>query len=90
MERIERFKDKVVSLDTAPLIYLIQDHPAYADRLEAFFQSARQNRVRIVTSVITLAEVLVKPLRDGRDDLVRRYRSILLSSAEADNPFRQQ
>jgi predicted nucleic acid-binding protein len=82
VEGIERFRDKVIGLDTAPLIYLIEDHPVHAARLASFFQAARLNRVQLVTSVVTLTEVLVKPLRDGRDDLVRRYRSVLLSSVE--------
>jgi predicted nucleic acid-binding protein len=33
-----------------------------------------------VTSFITLVEVLVQPLRNGREDLVNAYRDILLRS----------
>ncbi|MFL9825482.1 type II toxin-antitoxin system VapC family toxin [Rhodoplanes sp. SY1] len=35
-----------------------------------------------VTSELTLAEILVKPLADGDDDLVRRYKDIVTSSDE--------
>ena len=82
MAGIERFENRVLGLDTAPLIYLIEDHPAYADRLARFFESARQSRVRMVTSVVTLVEVLVKPLREGQLALIERYRNILVNSAE--------
>jgi predicted nucleic acid-binding protein len=34
--------------------------------------------------VVTLTEVLVHPLREGRRDLVRRYSDILLGSASFD------
>ena len=60
MAGIERFKDKVVGLDTAPLIYLIEDHPTYAGPLGSFFELARLRRVKVITSVVTIAEVLVK------------------------------
>jgi predicted nucleic acid-binding protein len=79
---IERFANRVLGLDTAPLIYLIEDHPIFANPMARFFDTARASRVRIVTSVVTLAEVLVKPLREGQTALAERYRNILLNSAE--------
>lgn len=81
MEWVERLHGKVVGLDTSPLIYFIEDHPSYAKRLSAFFEAVDRERIRVVTSVVTLAEVLVRPLRERRPDLVQRYREILLNSA---------
>jgi predicted nucleic acid-binding protein len=34
-----------------------------------------------MTSVLTLQEVLVKPLREGRKDIAERYREVLTNSA---------
>ena len=59
MEWVKRLRDKVVGLDTAPLIYFIEDHPTYAQRLTAFFEDVDHGRIRVVTSVVTLTEVLV-------------------------------
>jgi predicted nucleic acid-binding protein len=82
VERLERFKGRIVDLDTAPLIYLIEDQPAYAEPLARFFEATRLNRVRLVTSVVTLVEVLTKPFREGQPALVERYRNILIGSGE--------
>lgn len=71
---------ETVGLDTAPLIYFIERHPAYAAKPKLFFAAAGRREFRIVTSLVTLLEVLVHPLRNGRDDLAREYRDILLRS----------
>ena len=77
---VERLHNKVVGLDTAPLIYFIEDHPGYSQQLAAFFEAVDQGRIRAVTSVITLVEVLARPLREDQSDLADRYREILLGS----------
>jgi len=35
---VEELHGKLVGLDTAPLIYYIEDRPVYADMLEPFFK----------------------------------------------------
>ena len=84
MEWVERLRGTVVGVDSAPLIYFIEDDPVYGKRLSAFFEAVSSSRIRAVTSVVTLAEVLVRPLREGRVDLVRQYREILLTSTGFD------
>ena len=84
MEWVERLHDRVIGLDTAPLIYFIEDHPSFAGHLAPFFEAVDQGRIRVVTSVVTLAEVLVRPLRERQMELVERYRDILLSSVGFD------
>ena len=39
MEWIEALQGKVVSLDTTPLIYFIEENPAYLDMLHPFFEA---------------------------------------------------
>lgn len=80
MEWINALRGEVVGLDTAPLIYFIERHPSHIARLKPFFAAAERREFRIVTSLVTLLEVLVHPLRSGREDLVREYRDILLRS----------
>lgn len=44
------------------------------------FEKLDKGSIRVVTSVITLSEVLVKPLRDGETELAQQYRDILLNA----------
>jgi len=81
VEWIAALRGATVGLDTAPLIYFIEEHPKYLPRLQPFFEAADRGQFRIVTSFVTLLEVLVHPLRSGREDLAREYRDILLRSA---------
>ena len=81
MEWIDALEGKVVGLDTAPLIYLIEEHPVYLPLVRPFFEAADRGRLSFVTSVVTLLEVLVHPLRQGKEELARKYRDILLGSA---------
>jgi predicted nucleic acid-binding protein len=80
VEWISALRGDTVALDTAPLIYFIERHPAHAGKLKPFFAAAEQAEFRIVTSLVTLIEVLVHPLRSGREDLALEYRDILLRS----------
>ncbi len=75
---IEDLQGKVVGLDTAPLIYYIERNSLYVDRLRPFFQAVDRGEISVVTSIITLTETLVHPLRNGKKDLADRYRNILL------------
>ena len=80
MEWIEALRTSSVGLDTGPLIYYIEEHPTYLSRVRPFFEAAERNEFRIVTSYVTLIEVLVHPLRQGRPELAEEYRKILLQS----------
>ena len=63
-------KHKTVGLDTAPFIYFIEDVAPYADLLEPVFDRLENHALRAVTSTITLAEILTKPLSDKNFGLV--------------------
>jgi predicted nucleic acid-binding protein len=77
MEWVDALSGQVVGLDTAPLIYFIEENPTYLDIVRPFFEMMDRGEVQVVTSVITLAEVLVHPLRSGNATLAQRYRDIL-------------
>jgi len=80
MEWVEALEGQLIALDTAPLIYFIEEHPTYLPILDSFFEKLDKGSIRVVTSVITLSEVLVKPLRDGETELAQQYRDILLNA----------
>ena len=81
MEWIEALRGSTVGLDTGPLIYYIEENPAFLAKIKPFFEAAERNEFRLVTSFVTLIEVLVHPLREGRTELAKEYRSILLQSS---------
>ncbi len=81
MEWLGALEGKIVGVDTAPFIYLIEEHPDYLPLVRPFFEAVDLGRLRVVTSVITLLEVLVQPLRQDNQELAQKYRDILLGAA---------
>jgi len=70
----------VVALETAPLIYHIEENSIYLPFVRPFFEAVDRGEFRVVTSVLTLTEVLVHPMRHGDHEVADRYRRILLHS----------
>lgn len=70
----------LVALDTAVFIYLIEEHPAYLPIVEPLFVEVAAGKREIVTSAVTLLEVLVVPFRTGEEALAGRYEALLTRS----------
>lgn len=68
-----------VTVDTAPLIYLLEGHPRFASRYGSFFERAEEGHYELVIATMTLAEVLAGPLRTGNETLAQQYRRALTS-----------
>jgi hypothetical protein len=79
MEWLAQLQGQVVGLDSAPLIYFIEENPTYLEMTDAFFEAMVRGEFRVVTSVVTLLEVLVYPLRQGNRILAQQYRDILFN-----------
>lgn len=79
MGRVEDLRGSVVGLDTAPLIYFTERHPVYAGIVRPFFRALDNGEITVVTSIATLLEVLVHPLRRGDKVAAQNYRDILLN-----------
>jgi predicted nucleic acid-binding protein len=60
-------------IDTAPVIYVLEDHPKLAARFRPMFEAQGNGRLRFAVSTVTVAEVLTGPLRAGNEVLARRY-----------------
>lgn len=69
-----------IGVDTAIFIYLIEENPQYLPLLAPLFQEADQGRRELVTSMLTLFEVLVVPYRAGNQLLAERYEGLLTRS----------
>lgn len=55
-------------------------HPEYHPRVLPFFQAVHQGDFKVVTSTMTIAEVLVHPIRQNNATLADIYREILLNA----------
>lgn len=69
-----------VAVDTAVFIYFIKEHPRYLRLISPLFNEADAGDRELVTSALTLLEVLVIPLRAGDLPLAERYESVLSRS----------
>jgi predicted nucleic acid-binding protein len=80
VEWVNDLRGNTVGLDTAPLIYFIEENPTYLEAVKLFFEAMDRSDFTVVTSTVTLLEVLVHPLRSNNTALAAEYRDILLNS----------
>jgi predicted nucleic acid-binding protein len=66
-----------VLVDTAPWIYLLEDHADFAPRFLGLFEAAERGQIQLALSTITLAEVLTGPFKAGQTALAKRYETAL-------------
>lgn len=71
-----------VYLDTTVFIYLLEDFPPYSAKLEDLFNAVARGEIQGITSELSLAECLVKPIADGNPEARLAYESALRSSPE--------
>ena len=69
-----------LAIDTAPIIYLVERHPVYADRMRSIVERAEKGLCQLVTSALTLTEVLTLPLENQAVEIAEAYRTILLGT----------
>src|SRR6202035_4432921 len=69
-----------IGVDTAIFIYFIEAHPQFLPAIIPLFQEADQGKRELVTSTLTLLEVLVVPYRAGNRVLAERYEALLTRS----------
>jgi len=69
-----------IFIDTAPVIYFIEAHPLYGPPMREIVDMFSNGILSAYTSVITLTEVLVKPVELNRPDLAETFEKFLLHS----------
>ncbi len=69
-----------VGIDTCVFIYLIEEDARYLSVIEPLFKEADAGARELVTSALTLLEVLVIPYRAGDSALAARYEQLLTRS----------
>jgi len=69
-----------VAVDTAIFIYFIEENPQFLPAILPLFQEADQGKRELVTSALTVLELLVVPYRAGNRLLAERYEALLTRS----------
>ena len=64
-------------IDTAPIIYYIEAHPQFGPLAKEVFDSFLSGRITAYSSVLTLTEVLPKPIESGDVKLARKFSEFL-------------
>ena len=71
-----------IGLDTNVLIYYIEEHPVFLKKVEPIIDRIAEGKATGITSYVTLLEMLVKPIKEKRFDLVEQYKEILTSELD--------
>ena len=77
MGLIEDLGEGPIALDTVIFIYWIEENPTYLSQVEPLFRAIDRGEIEVVTSAITLLEVLDVPYRAGKVALAERYEQLL-------------
>ena len=70
-------KIETIFMDTAPIIYYIEAHHQFGSLVNEVVKSFLSGKLIAFTSVITLAEVLSKPIGLGKIGLAERFTDFL-------------
>ncbi len=68
---------KRVFVDTAPIIYYLENHPQYKDSIIGFFTKCIEENIQVVTSAITIEEYLVFPYSSGKMEFADNFKRFL-------------
>jgi predicted nucleic acid-binding protein len=68
---------KRIFLDTAPVIYFIEAHHQFGPLVKQVVELMNENRIQAFTSVLTLSEVLPKPVETGNDELAEKFKTYI-------------
>ena len=77
MALIDDIGEGPVGIDTAIFIHFIEEDARYISTIAPLFEAADAGGIEIVTSALTLLEVLVVPSRAGNAALAERYEAVL-------------
>lgn len=71
---------KTIFIDTAPIIYFVEANPVWGPVVKQIIEHAISRRIRFISSVVTLSEVLVKSFADRDELLQARFRQLLCTA----------
>ena len=68
---------KRVFIDTAPIIYFLENSPLYMESMGKFFSRCVKEHIQIVTSTLTIEEYLVLPYSDRKMEYVDNFKRFI-------------
>ena len=74
---VDGFTGDRLYFDTNVFIYFVEGHARYRPLLKDMFEALDENAFTAVTSELTLAEALVKPLAEAKQEVARVYMDLL-------------
>ena len=66
-----------IFIDTAPIIYYIEAHPQFGPLMKEIVDAFQVGKIEAFSSVLTLTEVLPKPVEAGDVELAKRFSEFL-------------
>jgi predicted nucleic acid-binding protein len=69
-----------IALDTAPIIYFVEKHPDYLQKMRDIFYRISNRQIVAISTIITLTEVLNHPMKMQATRLIQEYEEILTNS----------
>ncbi|MFZ0318639.1 MAG: type II toxin-antitoxin system VapC family toxin [Candidatus Sulfotelmatobacter sp.] len=67
--------------DSNLFIYLFENNPRFSQAVENLWRRMLERRDQLITSTLTVGEILVKPTSMGDESLCRKYERILTGTA---------
>lgn len=67
---------RLLYIETAPIIYFVEDHAVYADKMAVVMGYATTGRLRLLTSTLTRTETLAKPIQQQDKEIEDKYREL--------------
>ena len=77
MARLNEINGKKIALDTVVFIYTLEGNLEFGNRAKTIFEAIEQGKCKGYASDLVLAELMVKPLREGKPDIAEEYASEL-------------
>ena len=68
---------RLFGIDTNILIYAFEQHELYHDYSLQLLTQASEDKIQLVTSAISLSELLVKPFQLQRGDAIKHYKNVV-------------
>lgn len=83
---LDKIAGRRTYLDVNVFIYALEAHSRYLGLVTEIFEAIDHGQLTAVTSELSLAEALVKPCIDKRDDLQAIYKSAIAPAPHLDVP----
>ena len=73
MARLEELEGAKIGLDTVVLIYALEGNPQFGNIAREILEMVEKGRCRGYACDLVLAELMVKPLRQGQPEIAEEY-----------------